>query len=76
MRGLTPEERRFILSDEVNCVLGYRLERRGLLVEVRCECGGPVLGNCDCTSIVMAITPAGELALRLDAAARAIGGAR
>jgi hypothetical protein len=76
MRGLTNEERQALepgdleLSDEV-C---ERLEARGLLVESDCEDCGAVRGDCDCPRQYVEATALGQLALRLDAAARAVTG--
>ncbi len=76
MRGLTDEERWFLTTTEniTNDELAVRLEARGLMVESNCGCGGPIDCQCSCSIIEMRNTAAGDLALRLDAAARALGG--
>lgn len=74
MRGLTNEERAVLLAGggSITEEIGYRFLARGLLVYAPCEdCGST--GGCNCETAYCVISPTGERALRLDAAARAIG---
>lgn len=81
MRGLTNEER-WALRDDHKGVMSEEvfaaLTARGLLVEGSCcGCGMPVSlcpPECDCELGTTITTPTGLLALRLDAAARALTG--
>lgn len=73
MRGLTDEERS-ALRGEVTTNVGVwqSLHARGLCAG--CEVSQVTYNGAPSTQYVASITPAGELALRLDAAARAMGG--
>lgn len=76
MRGLTNEERRALEPGDLQLSedLCEQLEKRGLLVESDCEDCGALRGECDCPRQYLETTALGLLALRLDAAARALTG--
>ena len=74
MKGLTPQERRWLTSDDVSRELAETLEARGLVVTGVCVICGRREADCapGCNGdITMPLTALGLLALRLDAAARA-----
>jgi hypothetical protein len=80
VRGLTDQERTWLTEpnafDLETCVrVCAALEARGLVAGASCACGGPPDCPCPEEDVVADLTPIGELALRLDAAARAMGGA-
>jgi hypothetical protein len=79
VRGLTNDERAALTEDATfDDDLMDRLVERGLLRFAHHECCscGEIYDECDCEGYeqeVFDVTPAGLVALRLDAAARAIG---
>lgn len=80
MRGLTDDER-IALTGPIELTMTQEmadaLDARGLTVDGPCvECGHlDCCEECDCACelVEAVVTPSGRLALRLDAAARAIG---
>lgn len=85
MRGLTNEEREALIdppdSPPMSDDCCRALTARGLILDGPCAgCGVPAgaecLEFCESDLVETVLTPLGSLAIRLDTAARAIGGSR